>query len=195
MSRPAAAPTQTVSVASFVPELTGVIRISQVYSSYLARGRISEFKSYEPSHQIDATDVGPGHTFERACLRSWYLLLGSARLFALELRRGGVAAVATSRAHWRSRSNVAGRPRRPLFGEACTRTRAKRDRNRSFVPSRQVIVRQACFGRVSASCLTVRRGFGPAPLDASRTMRFAITAATYLSSRALMPVRNAEFEP
>src|SRR5450432_3023980 len=45
-----------------------------------------------------------------------------------------------------------------------TRTRAKREDNRSAVPSRHLIVRQACFGRSSASflaeigwCLASRR--------------------------------------
>src|ERR1700686_4803054 len=59
----------------------------------------------------------------------------------------------------------------PLIGAVRTRTRAKRERSRSFVPSRQVIVRQACFGRLSANSLTLRRRSGaealrPHPLTA-----------------------------
>src|SRR5918994_2830150 len=38
--------------------------------------------------------------------------------------------------------------------ETRTRTRAKREDSRSAVPSRHLIVRQACLGRPSASCLT-----------------------------------------
>src|SRR5438477_11839298 len=45
----------------------------------------------------------------------------------------------------------------PLIGAARTRTRANRERRRSFVPSRQVIVRQACFGNPSANSLTLSR--------------------------------------
>ena len=45
----------------------------------------------------------------------------------------------------------------PLIGAVRTRTRAKRERSLSFVPSRQVIVRQACLGRLSANCLVLRR--------------------------------------
>src|SRR6516165_8008260 len=71
-----------------------------------------------------------------------------------------------------------GRPRRPLVGEACTRTRAKRERNALFVPSRHVIVRQACFGRLSANCLTLRRGCRAISSDALRTLSVATIAAT-----------------
>ena len=39
------------------------------------------------------------------------------------------------------------------MGAVRTRTRANREDSRSpFVPSRHVIVRQACFGRLSANC-------------------------------------------
>jgi hypothetical protein len=76
-----------------------------------------------------------------------------------------------------------------------TRTRAKRERSRSFVPSRQVIVRQAWFGSLSANPLTLRRGSNTPRLEALRTLMFDTIAATYSSPRALMPVRKAEFEP
>src|SRR6266699_3453563 len=69
-----------------------------------------------------------------------------------------------------------GCPRRPRVGEACTRTRAKRERNGSFVPSRQVIVRQACFGNLSANSLTLSRGgLGSFALD---TFTVDVIAAT-----------------
>src|SRR6202048_3844799 len=45
----------------------------------------------------------------------------------------------------------------PLIGAVRTRTRAKRERSLSFVPSRQVIVRQACFGRLSPNSLALSR--------------------------------------
>src|SRR5437773_812791 len=49
------------------------------------------------------------------------------------------------------------RPAAPLIGAMRTRTRAKRERSEAAVPSRQVIVRQACCGRPSASALTLSR--------------------------------------
>jgi hypothetical protein len=45
-----------------------------------------------------------------------------------------------------------GRAAAPLIGAVRTRTRAKRERSGSTEPSRHVMVRQACFGRPSASC-------------------------------------------
>ena len=55
----------------------------------------------------------------------------------------------------------------PLIGAVRTRTRAKRERSLSFVPSRQVIVRQACFGRLSANCLDAQ---ARAPAHHDRTL-------------------------
>jgi hypothetical protein len=88
-----------------------------------------------------------------------------------------------------------GRAAAPLIGAVRTRTRAKRERSRLFVPSRQVMVRQACFGRPRANCLTLRRGSGTPASDTLHTLTVGIIAATYLSPRALIPARNLEFEP
>src|ERR1700751_1531293 len=52
--------------------------------------------------------------------------------------------------------------RAPLLGAVRTRTRAKRDVSFSAEPSRQVIVRQACFGKRSASVFTLTRCCGSA---------------------------------
>src|SRR5215467_5340733 len=43
----------------------------------------------------------------------------------------------------------------PLLGAVRTRTRAKRDVSFSAEPSRQVMVRQACFGKRSTSVFTL----------------------------------------
>src|ERR1700720_4735766 len=83
----------------------------------------------------------------------------------------------------------------PLIGAVRTRTRAKRERGLSFGPSRQVIVRQACFGRLSANCLVLRRACSAPRSDTLRTLTVGTIAAAYLSPRALMPVRNGELEP
>src|SRR5215831_10129730 len=45
-----------------------------------------------------------------------------------------------------------------LFGETCTRTWAKRDRNFLLVPSRHATVRQARLGRLRANASTLSRG-------------------------------------
>src|SRR5215470_5558253 len=56
-------------------------------------------------------------------------------------------------------------PRReaPLIGAVRTRTRANRDDSLVAEPLRQVIVRQACLGRLSASALTLTRSFDVVP--------------------------------
>src|SRR5246500_3500823 len=51
----------------------------------------------------------------------------------------------------------------PLIGAVRTRTRANRDDSLAAEPSRQVIVRQACLGRLSASSLTLTRRFAGTP--------------------------------
>src|SRR5271169_945340 len=58
-------------------------------------------------------------------------------------------------------SNVScGRAAAPLIGAVRTRTRAKRERSGSAEPPRHVMVRQACFGRPSASSLALTRSSG-----------------------------------
>src|ERR1700676_5276877 len=74
-------------------------------------------------------------------------------------------------------------------------TRAKRERSFLLVPSRQVIVCQAFFGRLIANFFTLRRGPSAPSLDTLRTMIVGMIAATYLSPRALTPMRNAELDP
>jgi hypothetical protein len=70
------------------------------------------------------------------------------------------------------------RPAAPLMGAVRTRVRAKRERSRPAVPSRHVIVRQACFGRLSASSLTLMRGSGASRSDAARTLTVGTMPAT-----------------
>src|ERR1700732_4022592 len=72
----------------------------------------------------------------------------------------------------------------PLIGAVRTRTRAKRERSLSFVPSRQGIVRQACFGRLSATCLALGRSCDAPRSDALRTLTVGIIAATYLEPQS-----------
>src|SRR5215468_10610827 len=50
-----------------------------------------------------------------------------------------------------------GRSAARLIGAVRTWTRAKRERKTLFVPSRHVIVRQACFGSVRAKLLALIR--------------------------------------
>src|ERR1700731_1252341 len=95
----------------------------------------------------------------------------------------------------RSPASLHARFAAPLIGAVRTRTRAKRERSLSFVPSRQVIVRQACFGRLSANCLVLRRACSAPRSDTLRPLTLGTIPAAYLSPRALMPVRNAELEP
>src|SRR2546429_1669599 len=64
----------------------------------------------------------------------------------------------------------------PRVGAVRTRTRAKRERSLSFVPSRHVIVRQACFGRLSANCLALRRSSDAPRSDTLRTLSFFFQA-------------------
>src|SRR5262245_19832820 len=52
--------------------------------------------------------------------------------------------------------------RAPLLGAVRTRTRAKRDVSFSAEPSRQVMVRQAGFGKRSATVFTLTRSCGSA---------------------------------
>src|ERR1700730_16814898 len=87
------------------------------------------------------------------------------------------------------------RPAAPLIGAVRTCTRAKRERSFLLVPSRQVIVCQAFFGRLIANFFTLRRGPSAPSLDTLRTMIVGMIAATYLSPRALTPMRNAELDP
>jgi len=67
------------------------------------------------------------------------------------------------------------RPAAPLLGAMRTRTRAKRERSGAPEPSRHVMVRQAWFGRPSASALTLTRSCGSA---AARTLTVDKMAAT-----------------
>ena len=49
----------------------------------------------------------------------------------------------------------------PCIGATRTRTRAKRDRSLALLPSRHMMVRQACLRRLRAKVATLtRRGFG-----------------------------------
>src|SRR6266849_4517658 len=66
----------------------------------------------------------------------------------------------------------------PRIGAARTRTRAKRDCSFSFVPSRQVMVRQACLGRLRARALTLMRGGFGLSLLTGRTLTVDTMAAT-----------------
>src|SRR5258708_3497054 len=59
-----------------------------------------------------------------------------------------------------------------------TRTRAKRDCSGSLVPSRQVMVRQACLGSLSASASTLTRGGFGLSLRTGRTLTLDPMAAT-----------------
>src|SRR5260370_39554167 len=74
------------------------------------------------------------------------------------------------------------RPAAPLIGAVRTRTPAKRERSRSFVPSRQVILRQACFGRLCAHPLTLKRS---SRAEAFRTLHLGPTASTDLAPNGL----------
>jgi hypothetical protein len=66
----------------------------------------------------------------------------------------------------------------PCIGAAQTRTRAKRDRSFALLPSRQVMVRQACLGSLRARVATLtRREFGSSLLT-GRTFTVEMMAAT-----------------
>ena len=83
----------------------------------------------------------------------------------------------------------------PLIGAVRTRTRAKRERSSVLVPSRHVTVRQQCFGSLSANVFTLWRAPSAPFLHTLRTMIVGMIAATYLSPRAVTPMRNAELDP
>src|SRR5215475_9516695 len=89
-----------------------------------------------------------------------------------------------------------------------TRTRAKREDSHSAQPSRHLIVRQAFFGRPSATCLAeIRSGssrrpvlfsglpfrLGPAPEDHIKV--FGKIPATYGTCNSVMPARSRESLP
>src|ERR1700746_3540826 len=73
-------------------------------------------------------------------------------------------------------SNVSlGRPAALRPGAVRTRRRAKRELSGAAEPSRQVMVRQACFGRESANSLTLTRRSG---VFTARTLTVGRMAAT-----------------
>jgi hypothetical protein len=66
----------------------------------------------------------------------------------------------------------------PCIGATWTRTRAKRDRSLALLPSRHMIVRQACLRRLRAKVATLtRRGVGLSS-HIWRTLTVDMTAAT-----------------
>src|SRR5882672_8761571 len=66
----------------------------------------------------------------------------------------------------------------PRIGAARTRTRAKRDRSFTLVPSRHVTVRQARLGKLSANASTLTRGGFGSSSRTGRTLTVGMMAAT-----------------